>query len=376
MNFVELTSEEFRKFEQKNPFGNLYQMSERAEVRKNMGWNAKLLGLKDDKKIVAGCLLLERGGAAMVQMGGILDWSDTKIIKTWVKELVNFAKKNNYYVLEVYPPIKLSIRDHTGAIIEEFDQKAVYKIFEEQGFSYIGKTTEIDPKANRWITMKDLSGFKTVEELRSSYKKNVRNKLRKCSADITIREVTSDADLEKIAYAIEGSNEKNGMKSRAHDYYRYIRDAYGNQVHFVLAERKEDGATVAGRVIFDHPNETISFISGTVQEHRRMNAMTVLQDDLLTKCFNKGVKRVNFYGMAGDFSSANRLLEFKSGFGIKVEEYIGGFRCVLNPGKYRMKKIGRGAKVVVSGALRRAKALPEKLRKRKTHVVRKVDAGD
>jgi lipid II:glycine glycyltransferase (peptidoglycan interpeptide bridge formation enzyme) len=186
--------------------------------------------------------------------------------------------------------------------------------------------------------MKDLSGFKSVDELRASYKKNVRNKLRKCSPDLTIREVTDDADLEKIAFAIEGSNEKNGMKSRSHDYYRFIRDAYGEQVHFVLAERKEDGATVAVRVIFDHPNETISFISGTVQEYRRMNAMTVLQDDLLTKCFNKGVKRVNFYGMAGDFSSNNHLLEFKSGFGIKVEEYIGGFRIVLDKKKYQLKR--------------------------------------
>ena len=46
----------------------------------------------------------------------------------------------------------------------------------------------------------------------------------------------------------------------------------------------------------------------------------------MKECFMKGIKRVNFYGMAGDFSPANHLLEFKSGFGIKVEEYIGGFR--------------------------------------------------
>lgn len=335
MNFVELESGEFRRFEQKNPYGNLYQMSERAEVRRHMGWNAKLLGLKDKNKIIAACLLLEKNGAAMVQMGGVLDWSDTKIINEWLKNVSDYAKKNNFYMLEIYPPVKLSIRDNKGEIIEEYDRSGIYKLFEKYGYSYLGKTIAVDPKANRWITCKDLSGFKNVDELRASYKKNVRNKLRKCSGDLTIEEVVSDEDLDEIGRAMEGSNEKNGAKSRDHSYYRYIRDAYGKQVHFVLARRKEDGDTVAGRIIFDHPNETISFISGTVQKYRRMNAMTVLQDDLLTKCFNKGIKRVNFYGMEGDFSDNNRLLEFKSGFGILVEEYIGGFRLIIKPGKYK-----------------------------------------
>ena len=87
-----------------------------------------------------------------------------------------------------------------------------------------------------------------------------------------------------------------------------------------------------------------------------MNAMTVLQDDLLTKCLKKGIKRVNFYGMAGDFSPANHLLEFKSGFGIKVEEYIGGFRLVLKPGKYYRARFAAKAR----GAAGRVKRLIKK----------------
>ena len=356
MIFTELEGKEFRKFEQKCPFGNLYQMSERAEVRANMGWDARILGVKDGDKIVAGCLVLARRGVMLVQMGGVMDWSDLKVVRFWLRGLVDYAKTTGNYALEVYPPLKLSIRDNTGAILEEFDQKKVYDLFAEAGFKYLGKTTAIDPKANRWVTMKDLSEFKTEDEMRASYKKNVRNKLRKHSPELEIVEVTSDEDLEQVAFAIEGSNEKNGQKSRDHSYYRYIRDAFGSRVHFVLARRREDGKTVAGRVIFDHPNETISFISGTVQEFRQMNAMTVLQDDLLTKCFKKGIKRVNFYGMAGDFSPANHLLEFKSGFGIKVEEYIGGFRLVLKPGKYYRARFATKAR----GAAGRVKRLIKK----------------
>ena len=356
MIFTELDSKEFHKFEQKNPFGNLYQMAERAEVRAKMGWDAKLLGVKDGEKIVAGCFALSRKGVMMVQMGGVLDWSDLKLVKFWLNGLIDYAKNTENYALEIYPPLKLSIRDKSGEVLEEFDQKKIFDAFEKAGFKYIGRTIAVDHKANRWVTVKDLSGFKTVDELRASYKKNVRNKMRKHAPELEIVEVTNDKDLDEVAFAIEGSNEKNKAKSRDHSYYRYIRDAFGDKVHFVLARRKEDGATVAGRVIFDHPNETVSFISGTVQKYRQMNAMTVLQDDLLTKCFNKGIKRVNFYGMAGDFSPANHLLEFKSGFGILVEEYIGGFRLVLKPGKYRRAKIAAKAR----GAAGRLKRLISK----------------
>jgi len=188
--------------------------------------------------------------------------------------------------------------------------------------------------------------------------------------------VTDKADLADVAFAIEGSNTKNGVKSRNNSYYEDIQEVFGDQVHFMLARNKENGDAVAGRVIFDHPNETVSFISGTVQKYRRMNAMTVLQDDLLTKCFEKGIKRVNFYGMEGDFSENNHLLEFKSGFGVKVEELIGGFRIVVNPSAYRKQEMIR----IVRGAGGRIKRFVKNVVKtttdRRTKVTRKVIAED
>ena len=87
------------------------------------------------------------------------------------------------------------------------------------------------------------------------------------------------------------------------------------------------------------------------------------------------MKRANFYGIDGDLSDNNKLLEFKSGFGVDIEEYVGGFRLILQPGKYRLnnaKKAGLNALRSVRNAARDG---VKKIRGRKTKVVRKVDAS-
>lgn len=341
MKFVELGEAEYREFEQKHQFGNLYQMAERADLRRRMGWEATLLGVKDGEKIVAVSLILAKKGMMMVPMGGVMDWEDRRLVEFWLKELRGFAKKKNAVSLEVFPPLKTRVWSVKGEIEQNFDRRKLFEVFSLCGFEFEGETTKVENKANRWVAVKDLGGFRDEAELRASYKKNVRNKLRKCSPELEIREVRARDGLAKVAEAINGSNEKNEVKGRDLQYFEDIAEIFGEKVRFVLATRKADGAAVAGRVIFDTPNETISFISGTVQKYRKMNAMTVLQDDLLTKCLRKGVKRVNFYGIEGDFSENNRLLEFKSGFGVKVEEYIGGFRMILRPAEYQKREVVR-----------------------------------
>ena len=73
-----------------------------------------------------------------------------------------------------------------------------------------------------------------------------------------------------------------------------------------------------------------------------------MQDWQIERCFKRGIKRINFYGVDGDFSENNRLLEFKSGFGVEVEEYIGGFRYVINPFRYFVSRVKRKIRTLIS----------------------------
>jgi alanine adding enzyme len=376
MNFVELTDEEFRKFERKQACGNFFQSAERAELRRKMGWNVYLLGVKDDKKILSGCLLMERGGEALVQLGPIMDYSDTKLVKFWIKSIVEFAKSKGFVVLEVFPVDLISIRDVKGEVVKSFPGDKIEKAFADAGFSYMGRTVELENKANRWMAVKNLKGFKSIDEVRASYKKNVRNKLRKISPELEVYELKEKSEIPMLAEAVDQSNHKNGVVSRYLSYYEWMWDAWGENTRFIVARRKEDKAVVAGRILIYHPNEVVSFISGTTQRFKKLNGMTYLQDWLLEDCLERGVKRVNFYGIDGDFSENNKLLEFKSGFGVDIEEYIGGFRLILQPGKYRLNNVKKAGMNALRSVRNFARDGIKKLRKRKTKVVRKVDASE
>ncbi|MBR5419161.1 peptidoglycan bridge formation glycyltransferase FemA/FemB family protein [Candidatus Saccharibacteria bacterium] len=375
MNFVELTDEEFRKFEHKQSCGNFFQSAERAELRRKMGWNVFLLGVKDEKKVLAGCLLMERGKEALVQLGPILDYSDTKLVKFWIKSVVEFAKTHGFISLEVFPPALLSIRDYKGEVLKSLDGAKLEMIFADAGFTYLGRTVELENKANRWMAIKNLGGFKNMDEVRASYKKNVRNKLRKISPELEVYELTDKSEIPMLAEAVDQSNHKNGVVSRYLSYYEWLWDAWGDNTRFIVARRKEDKAVVAGRILIYHPNEVVSFISGTTQRFKKLNGMTYLQDWLLEDCLERGVKRANFYGIDGDFSENNKLLEFKAGFGVDIEEYVGGFRLILQPGKYRLnnaKKAGMNALRSVRNFVRDN---AKKIAKRRTKVVRKVETS-
>jgi lipid II:glycine glycyltransferase (peptidoglycan interpeptide bridge formation enzyme) len=314
-----------------------------------------------------------KNGSLLLQMGPLMKKYDEKVMEYFVRSLTDYAQKNNYVTLEIYPSLLLSKRDVKGGVIEEFDQAKTFNIFKEVGFSYKGRTVEVDPKVIRWMSVKDLSPFKNLAEAQASYKKNVRNKLRKISKGLKIHVLTDKTELAEWIRPLNSSNQKNGVEGwgRGIDYYENVWDAFGKQVSFMEVRTLEDDKLVSSRMVFNFDDETETFSSGTIQELRRWNGMTYMQDWQINECLKAGQKRLNFYGIAGDFSEANHLLEFKSGFGIVIEEYIGGFIIVLRPGKYRMQKIRRK----VGGAVRRVKSLPSRIRRRKTHVVRKVDAG-
>ena len=100
--------------------------------------------------------------------------------------------------------------------------------------------------------------------------------------------------------------------------------------------------------------------------------MTFLQDWTLNNTIERGYKRINFYGLSGDFSKNNHLLEFKSGFGVVIEEYVGGFSLILDPKRYKRWQMKDGALNFARKMKRDGENLVGKLKKRQTKVVRKI----
>ena len=359
MILKEIDGKEFAKFRKNIKGGGFYQRTERKIVREKMGWKVWFLGVFNKDELVAAAFVMGKDGNLLVQMGPLMKKYDTKVLRYFAKALQDFAKEKQYVTLEIYPAELLSTRDVKGGVINEFNHDKTFKLFKDLSYSYMGRTVAVDPKVIRWMTVKDLSQFKDMAEVQASYKKNVRNKLRKISSGLKIHVLTDKKELVEWIAPLNSSNRKNGVEGwgRGIDYYEDIWDAFGDQVSFMEVRTKEDDKLVSSRIVFNFKDETETFSSGTIQELRQWNGMTYMQDWQIAECLKAGQKRINFYGIEGDFSNNNHLLEFKSGFGVIVEEYIGGFRFVVNPMKYRVQQTKRLIRRGGSFAKRKLKAI-------------------
>lgn len=351
MKIIELTESEYRKFESKHQFGNLMQELERAKLREWMGWKTYLIGTKDDDKVNSAALMLERRGYAMIQMGPVLDWSDLGFVEKWLKALVDYCGEQGIISLEIYPYVVMSVRDKHGEVLEKFDVLKLKDLFKKLGFKYGGETVAVQPKAMRWMSIKDISGMKNMDEVWASYKHTMRTQIRRHGPEVRVDELKDASELNDVISMIGESNLRNKVNDRNLDYYKEIYKLFGKNVVFHIARKRDDNAPVAAHMFFITDHEAVSYAAGISEKYKSFNGMTLLNNAFFEYCLNHGITRCNMYGVSGDFSSANRLLSYKSQFGIKVEEYIGGFTYVLN--EKAVAKNERKQKVL--GVLRKVK---------------------
>lgn len=351
MIFTKLSPSDFTKFERKNPYGNFYQSAQRAALRERMGFHSYLMGISETKdkkkKIVGAFLIVERNHEAWVQMGPVLDWNDRKIVKFFLSEIKKFAKKQGFWRVEIFPPVLLSTREIDGTKIDDFDQSKLFEMFKEAGFKHQGFTTEIQNKANRWVYVKDLSGFKTIYDAEMSFNGSTRKKLRKTRREVDVRRLTDKSELGEWIKALQESNERNGVPTRPLKYFEDLWDCFGEDAIFCEVRRKDNGELVSSEVDIMHPNEMVAFLAGTIEKNKHFNGSTAIKGWQIEECIKCGQKRLNLYGMDGYFSLDNPLLRFKGGLRGVSEEYIGGFTYTLNPVKLTIGKIWRRIKGIV-----------------------------
>ena len=357
MEFVTLTPTEFTNFERNHPLGNFYQSVARAKLREKMGWQTYLLGVKNQNKVKAAALLVAKDGRALVQMGPILNYepleepfpgspakahketNQDRILVFCLEGLKSFARKQGFITLEIFPPLLLSLRALDGTKTKEWDRTKIFETFKKYGFKHEGFTTKIENKANRWMFSKDLTNLNTIRDIELTMNASTRKKLHKTSRELDIKVLTDKSELKEWLTALEESDKRNGVHTRDVNYFEDLWDAFGEDAIFVEARRKDNGELVSSEVDIIHPNEMVAFVAGTIEKNKHYNGSVAIKGFNLEKCLEFKQTRLNLYGMKGDFSPENPLLYFKSGLGGISEEYIGGFRLILKPGKLLLNKL-------------------------------------
>ncbi|MDR0957340.1 MAG: aminoacyltransferase [Candidatus Nomurabacteria bacterium] len=345
LKFLEITEKDWDKFERSKPNFSFFQSVMRIKKRNKMGYKNYILGVKSGDSLVAGGVLIGRGSEFWMAYGPLIDWDDAELVQFFLENLAKFARQHKMAKIEIFPNLLLNRRSYKGEILEHFNHDDVKQIFKTNGWRYEGETTRYEMKAGRWAFIKDLSEMKNIEELRKSYRKTLRAHLRKSDGQVEIAKLTR-AELPKIVNLIDESDAQNNVNGRALEYYQMMFDEFGDEIEFLVAQKVDDKTPVAGAIFIWHGGEVASYLSGMDRKYRDLNGRAWLQDFIMQKALERGINRVNFFWVEGKFSD-NRLLEFKSGFGGEIEEYIGGFELVLRPLSLLTKKIARKAKSLI-----------------------------
>ncbi|MCL2451273.1 aminoacyltransferase [Candidatus Saccharibacteria bacterium] len=337
--FSELSKEEWREFLAGQKTTHIFQSVERIELREMMGYQNYIVGLREGGRVVAGGVLLGRRGEFWMAYGPLIDWDNHDLVAVFLSGLVDFSRAKNMLKIEVFPDVLLSLRDSKGQILEQWDRSSIKQVFREANFRYQGETIGYEMKAGRWAFTKDLSGIKDVDALRKTYRKTLRARLRQTENDVKITTLKRD-ELGVLVGLIDESDARHGVSGRQAEYYEQMYDALGRHVKFLVARKTSDNKPIAGAVFVDSGREMASYLSGMDRRYRELNGRAWLQDFMMRECLKKGIPKVNFFWIEGRFAD-NPLLEFKSGFGGVVEEYIGGFEKIISPAKYYSLKVGR-----------------------------------
>ena len=344
MKFTNLTPTEFTTFERHAKTGNFFQSTQRAELRRKMGFTTHLVGVKNGKKVTAAALIIERDHEALLQLGPVMDYNDLELLDFFLTEVTNYSLAQKFIRLEIFPPVVYASHRMDGSIIDKPATDEIFTLFSHHGFTHEGFTVEVENKANRWMFIKDLSGLTTLRDAELTMNASTRKKLHKTSRELYIHVLTDKSELPAWREALVESNRRNGIPTRDIKYFEDLWDAFGDDAVFVEARVKATGELVSSEVDIFHPNEMVAFVAGTIESRKHYNGSTAIKGWNIEECLRRGQTRMNLYGMRGDFSPSNPLLFFKSGLGGYTEEYIGGFcrvfsrpRLIKNQIKRRLK---------------------------------------
>lgn len=351
MNFILLKPAEFTKFANNSPYKSFLQTTEIASLREKKGWTSYYFGVEENEKIIAAAMAVAKptflGKSIFSVPGGpLMDYENKELVNFFFKNLKNYTKSHNGYLLHIEPYYELIERDKNGEIEKTgFNHKRTQKYLKEIGFLEVEPE---NPKYHFALNLKNLN----EEELFSSFKQNTRNLInRTAKKDVKVRELKRE-ELTTFKNITESTSERRHFSDKTLDYYETMYDLFSkkNQVKFIVAEipgQKPNKKTpIAAAMFMTYGDEVIYLFSGSDEKYmKEYNAQYAIQWYMIKYAINNKFQTYNFYGIQGlpdPQKPGYGIYRFKKGFGAKygkVVELIGAYELPVNLFFYNLHQL-------------------------------------
>lgn len=246
MELIELNEKEFIEFSKNQKDSLFFQSPSWIEVKKDNGWNGKIVGFKEKNKVIAATILLMKNikgiNKKMVYAprGFILDYNNFELLTDFVEKIKIYLKKEKALFLKINPYIKYQERNIDGEIIPGTEKKELLKKLKELGFIHQGFYIRMDDKKDlepRWLSVLNLEN-KTSDEIfkdmRTTTKSAIKTSEKNC---LKIIECNRD-NLKEFKALMKHTADRREFIDRPLSYYENLYDVLtkDNLVKILLVE--------------------------------------------------------------------------------------------------------------------------------------------
>ena len=337
MKFIHLTPADFTKFAKKHQDKSFFQTIEIAKLREKNGWTPYYFGVEEKGKIIAATMLVAKpaflGKSVFYAPGGpLLDYENTKLVKFFFKNLKNYAKSHNGYVLHIEPYYEKIQRDRDGEAVKGgFNHQKSINTLKSLGARPAPADNPI------YLFTLDLKN-QTKDQLFKSFKQNTRNLISRAERKgVKVRELNRE-ELPLFKKITESTSERRHFSDKTLDYYQTMYDLFAakNQVKFLVAEA--ENIPLAAAMFITYGDEVIYLFSGSDEKYmKEYNAQYLIQWHMIKYALDHKFKKYNFYGIQGlpDPSAKDYgIFRFKKGFTTpengRVIELLGAYELPLS----------------------------------------------
>ena len=394
MEFTEITEKEYEKYWTNHPLKTFLSAPKISKLREKNNWKSYFVGVKENKKIVAATMLLSHKRKFNVNefyspRGFLLDFNNKELLEFFTKEVKEFVRKHNGYVLRIDPYVIYKERDINGDIIENgIDNSHIVNHLISLGFK---KVPTKNMEQVSWMFSLNLEG-KKEEQILKEMKPNTRNNIRKAEKlGITMTELSYE-ELDKFQNIMIETGERKGFAVRNVEYFQNMYNLFHDQeeVKYYVTElnlkeytkrleeeKKEkeeklqnlgdakykdgerknilneieslDKRIADSKEIMDNTNKEVITLSGSMfmliqpeiiylssgnyEEYLKFNSQYLIQWELIKYGIKNGFKKHNFYGIPENINEHPKdygIYEFKKGFNGYVEELIGEYELPIS----------------------------------------------
>ena len=228
MKFVTLNENEFTEFENTHPLGSFYQTIKWGKLKEKNGWKYYLVGVKEDDKVIAACLLLEKKVFLSLTLfysprGFLLDYNNKKLLEFFTKNVKKFAKMHLTIFIKIDPTIIEFEKDINGdAIKGGISNKNIIDSLKSLGYKNVN--THLQPNIVFTLDLKN----KTIDEIYNKMENTTKQRVRKNeSIGIKTRELSRD-ELSIFKSIMQNTADRRGFIDRPLSYYENMYDIFDN----------------------------------------------------------------------------------------------------------------------------------------------------